>query len=1084
MVSIRSLALMWGYVTRRTGRMMTHAVVGALCIMLVVSGPGAADDLRDSLDNLTQQISRLGLAAARGEIDADFAGHQMDRLIELESGLRLGTISPDDLTLRWQDQGDLPLKAPGARLIAVGLPSGFEGPIRAFLDDGRELDMYAEVAEGRAGRVYIYVPEHPDGPDASDAVTVYFDSVGSLRIQLAPQLLIPDALPRLMQVAIDDLVHDLSNDGVQAEALVAQFRRDATEIPPKLGYAAAALYIWSEAGRGDPVFRFLRSGVLEGPAWDRLGGTRDPNALNRIFSSALQNSGILDRLMRVQPARINKISFTQPDPAWLSPLLLAKSEPPLAAPPPETVPIDDFTSLLLEGRAREYKRQVVLQSAKDAQKLYSVTAFEPVTMTSAALVGGVLTMIDKHMIINDYDYPTSMAIEGVSVPGDILLADDARKVFPEITIVAKGPPYEVKVFADGLDAVLGAVDIATSTLTIAKGIKTIGKTAEVVTKAQRARQNMQAARDNAEDILVGLGTTAAKDSADLVEKQGDAREQGKFDVFRVPGRTWKAKIEPRSHRNHVSLGYNGEVAWDVRDYHAYACWKNTQEGIRATVTTKPQAFAGLFDRRDFGWGVQDPAVTLSATPDILQPGQSARVTAQVSGATQSRVDFLKPTLGDLEDVGDLDALYTAPQNLDTCREFVTVTASFPTDGSRICHAPPKASIGLIVAQGDGLIRTPDTLTCRDGEVLGFTVAHAEGTDVMCRLSGPGTLTMVGNEGLLDCPIKPAEPSSITCYTGNTPGQCSRVIPIKRIYPDYAVTAMVSADRKKPLNEDVERFFDDCGIENMTNVARDLLDSGAGEAQELPVDPVANHCATNLNLSPSGGGLSGAGSASSTPSVFESTAEGRYVANWPLGQGRDVSVSDTHSYRHRPHDPGRGPGDRSVLVASDVTASITFDGPERFVVTTSGDTTASSIRTSEETPDPAGGFADWKVWRRVEVNRDTELSVRIETRGPAQALVQAVPMRLVNNVPVTLLSGFDQNLTSVMMVGNVTAAGLFGAQSDWSTAILPGPRHKDESLTYLLLINGRVNSAQRGNDTATAASRTIVDINISPLAPKK
>lgn len=1067
----------------RRSRWSVRVTSCAVAAVLFLTGVAAADPLQDRLDSLTQEISRLALAAAKGEIDPDFAGRQLEVLAQLENDLRLGTITPDDLTLRWQDQGDLPLKGPGARLIAVGVPAGFSGLIRAFLEEGRALDLYAEVTEDHPDQVQIYVPDHPDGPDATDIVTVYFDGAGSLRFQLAPQLDVPDALPRLMQVAIDDLVRDLAGDGVQAETLVAQFRSDPTVIPPRYGYAAAALYIWSEAGRGDPVFRFLRSGVLEGPVWDGLGGTRDSGALNRVYSKALQNSGVLDRLMRVQPERIDKISFTRPDAAWSSPYLRVKSDPPLAAPPPETVTIKDLSSLLLEGRAREYNRTVVLQSAKDAQKLYSVTAFEPVTMTSAALVGGVLTMIDKHMIVNDYDFPTSMAIEGVPVPGDVLLADDDRKVFPEITIVAKGPPYEVKVFADGLDAMLGAVDIATSTLTIAKGVKAIGQTAGIVTKAQRARQRMQAARDNAEDILVGLGTTAVKDSVELTEKKGDALEKGSFDILRVPGRTWNARIEPRSHRNHVSLGYNGEVRWDVRDYHALACWKNTQEGIRATVTTKPEAFAGLFDRKDFAWGVQDPRISLGASPSVLRPGQSARVTAQVSGANRTTVSFEPPTLGDLADIGDFDALYAAPQTLDGCREFVSVTASFPTTGARICHPAPKASVGIVIAQGDGLIRTPDKLTCRDGEVLGFTVAHPENADVMCRLSGPGTLTMAGNEGLLDCPVKPAAPSSITCYTGPAPGQCSPVIPIKRVYPDYAVTAMVTADRRKPLNDRIERFFDECGIENMTDLALDLLEGGSGEARELPVEPVSNPCVTNLNPPASGGGLSGSGGGSA-PSAFEGYAEGRFVANWPLGQGRDVSVSDAHSYRYRPYDPGRGPGDRSVLVTSDITASIEFDGPERFVVTTSGSATASSVRTADETPDPDGAHANWEVWRRIEVNRDTELSVRIETNGAAQTLVQALPTRLVNNVPVALLSGFDQNLTSVMMVGNATAAGLIGGRSDWSSAILPGPRHEGETLTYLLLFNGRVNSAPQGEDTTTTQSRTIVDINISPAAPEK
>ncbi len=64
--------------------------------------------------------------------------------------------------------------------------------------------------------------------------------------------------------------------------------------------------------------------------------------------------------------------------------------------------------------------------------------------------------------------------------------------------------------------------------------------------------------------------------------------------------------------------------------------------------------------------------------------------------------------------------------------------------------------------------------------------------------------------------------------------------------------MVSADRKKLLNDNIERFFNECGIENLTDVALDLLGNGSGEVKELPIEPVSNACETNFNP-PSGGG---------------------------------------------------------------------------------------------------------------------------------------------------------------------------------------------------------------------------------------
>ncbi|MEO0915622.1 MAG: hypothetical protein AAFY31_01355, partial [Pseudomonadota bacterium] len=305
-----------------------------------------------------------------------------------------------------------------------------------------------------------------------------------------------------------------------------------------------------------------------------------------------------------------------------------------------------------------------------------------------------------------------------------------------------------------------------------------------------------------------------------------------------------------------------------------------------------------------------------------------------------------------------------------------------------------------------------------------------------------------------------------------------VIPIKRVFPDFAVSAIVSADRREPLNENVEGFFEDCGVEDMTSVALELLDLNTGLADGAPVDPISNDCPLPSFATGGGGGVSGGGGGGS-PSQVETFAEGGYVANWPLGEGRDISIGDSNSYRYDPYDPGRGPGDRSVFVSSDVSAELTFNGPESFEVRTEGRSVATSIRSAEDTPDPSGGYAHWTVWRRIIVTRDTEVSVAVDTSGPGVSLVQAVPIRLVNNVPLATLSGFDQNLSSVMMVGNVSAGGLITAQSDSSTAVLPGPRSEGESLTYLILFKGGTGPAPDGDDRVTFASRTRVDLDIRP-----
>ncbi|MEL6888556.1 MAG: hypothetical protein AAFO86_07585, partial [Pseudomonadota bacterium] len=746
-------------------------------LIAVLAAPVAADPVQDRLDRIAEEMTEISMAAINGTIDADEAARQMERLFMLDFELRTGARSLDDLTLRWQDQGDQPLKAPGAGLVAVGLPPDFAGQVYGLLDDGTRIDLIAEGVEGDPYAASVIVPDHPDGDAGIGTLTIQFADAGSLRVQMAPRLDIPDALPVLMRLAMNDLVAALEADGVNPEALLAQFRRDATAVPPEQGFAAAALYIWSEAGRGDPVFGFMRTGRLDGPFWESLGDLPDPATLNRLYAGMLQNSGALERLMRLQRGRIDKIRFVPPDPTPRRNLHRTKTAPGPTT-PPQQVSLSEISELLTIGRARQYNREVVLNSAKDAQKVLDYASFEPVTMTAAGLVGGVLTMSEKYMKTQDYHYPVTLSIEGDPFPADPLLADDDRLVFPDIEIVAKGEPYEYKVFSDGLDATLAALDLASNFGKVGTAVKSFGKVKEALTDSQKLLK----AREQIEDVLVSRATAAAKNGLEAIEKAGDAREKGSFDVVTVPARTWTALVTADTYSDYVSIGYNGETAWDVTQFHTLACWKNTGEGIRGTITTKSDAFAGLFGRLDMVWGVQTPKVALTVAPERIPPGGSASVTAITSGARPTRVDFASPSVGGLSSVGDFDAVYGAPPEIENCQEFVPITATFPPPGSRICAPPPKATAGIIIAKGDGLIRTPRTLTCRDGEVLGFTVAHADGTDVQCRLNGPGRLTMVGNEGLLDCPVKPRRASSITCFTGRQAGQCAPVIPIKRIYP--------------------------------------------------------------------------------------------------------------------------------------------------------------------------------------------------------------------------------------------------------------------------------------------------------------
>ncbi|MEL6689390.1 MAG: hypothetical protein AAFP28_03645 [Pseudomonadota bacterium] len=1053
--------------------------IGALA--LVLGTPLTADPLQERLQQIPSEMTSLFDLYSDGDLNDDQLSVLMEQYMVEEMQLRTGALTADDLTLRWRDHASAPFKTPGARLSAVGLPADFDGLVWATLEDGRRVDLVVEQSAATPEVFDVYLPEHPDGADASGTITIRFLGVGSLEAELAPQLVIPGALPTLMRVVIDDLMRTLEANGTDPYALLEDFRDAPSEVPPELGYAAAVLYIWSEAGRDHPVFSFMRTGRFEGEFWERVNAPVDAQAIDRFYSSVLLNSGALEDLMRMQRGRVDRISYVPPAPPPELPsnLLRVNTTPPIT----EQVSMDEISALLIEGRARQYEREVYLNSAKDAQKLYGYAAFEPVTMVSSAMIGGVLTMVDKYKKGADYNYPTTMKLEGTTVPSGALLADDERRVYTDITILAKGEPLEVQVFGDGLDAALAILDLATSFSAAGKAAKDTVRNLGKAPIPRSIQDQVAASLNLAEDVIVGRATAATKDGLEAIEKSGNTSNKGSFDIYTLPARTWRARIDARSHRNFVSVGYGGEVRWDVRQFHAYACWKDTQEGITTTITTKPDVFGGLFDRLDLGWVVKTPEVELSASPSILRPGGTADVIAPAQGATSNRVQFEPPSLGALSDFGELYATYTAPDTIAGCQEVVQLIAQYPPDGARICAPAPRATAGIVIAQGDGLVRTPRTLTCRDGEVLGFTVAHAEGAPVQCVLNGPGELTMVGEEGLLDCPIKPTQPSSITCFAGEQPTQCAPVIPIQRIYPEFAVSARVTADRRysDKLGDGGESFFDDCGVEDLTAVILDLMDSGTGEARELPLETVSNPCPAAEALTTGGGGISGgSGGGAPAPLPFQDDDTGRHVAAWPLGEGRDVSVADSHSYRHSPYDPGRGPGDRSVLVSSDIDAAVNLDGPESFTVVTSGNTKGTSIRAASEHPTPSGGSADWAVWRQIEVTTDTSVTASVSTRGPAISFVQAAPMRLESNVPIMLLRGFNQSFIPVMQVVSTSSAGVVAPSSATAEVILPGPRGDRESLTYLIYFGGHVTPAKDGDNSVTAASRTTVSFDIKPV----
>ncbi|MEM7687358.1 MAG: hypothetical protein AAF293_21195, partial [Pseudomonadota bacterium] len=123
---------------------MSRLLAWLSVVLAGLSGAASTDPLQDRSARIADEMSRLATGVLNGTLPEDRVTQRMEELLELDFRLRTDQLLPDDLTLRWQDQGVAPLKAPGARLVAVGLPADFSGAVWGLLDDGRPVSILAE----------------------------------------------------------------------------------------------------------------------------------------------------------------------------------------------------------------------------------------------------------------------------------------------------------------------------------------------------------------------------------------------------------------------------------------------------------------------------------------------------------------------------------------------------------------------------------------------------------------------------------------------------------------------------------------------------------------------------------------------------------------------------------------------------------------------------------------------------------------------------------------------------------------------------------------------------------------------------
>lgn len=998
-------------------------------------------------------------------------------LAELETRLRTGVgldAGSPYLRLGWKWNEDIPQVTAGATLIAQGLPKGFVGPVAAVTADGQPFEISTFFEDGAEGELVIGL-DMPDGRyDAEAEITVLFggaDPMGALRVDLVPVLPIQDALPTLMRIFTSSIVQELAALGVNPETLVQQVNTAPATIPDWQTNAALLLWLWSEAGKGNPAYAYLRTGKFDSEYWKTIpGGPVNADHVNAFASSVLQNMGAFPRMMEPTPPVLQKIRYRDTRP--IERIYRANSNGPtisvvgpvidIARDPRRTAPrtlesIHDIAPMLRYHDEVETARRRHIGSLKQTAKLADwMIGWTPGTGAALAGVGITLTAMDQWLKSLQHQYPSSIEITATPAPKVSMLADDDILMIPEVTITAKGKPYIVYGMADGVDIGLQVLQIAERLLTSSKGGKALKELGE--------QQLTRSAADAAElAYLNSLPKKILKHELTEAEKDASAKGDRSWEAKRVPGKKWSFPVSERDLRSFFKWWYSGATVWDGNSLTAKACWNGTNTAT-VKIDAIPSHFVGRYAGTTTRWAVETPFLRVSAAPSIIKPGETSQITTSAVGAEPTAADFMRPSNGEYTFVSNFSATFKAKDKIKQCREFAAIPIAFPKDRSRICKDSPRFDTSILIARDDGLIQRPASLTCRSNDRVPFQVSHPDGRSIQCRLSGPGALSMgADGSGTLLCPPKPRPGSFVTCWTGDAPGECSPDIPINAIFPDYGVYVEANAHRgfKNELPEPPDSRVligtqnDLCAGGGPTKEQRKLIhrvlfgqntdgivtkDDRKGGLVEQMLDCTGDE----------------------TPDAAGAHIGPNY-ASAALGQGRDISAGDSASFLHGYRD-----GEDWYEFNSWVDANVEILDDHLLRLGARG--LASETVGREDNSVRINPDANWYVVRRVRAYHDSDITVSVNTSGEGSGLVTVLPALLVGDTPLALTWGFDGGLDPVLKAG-LRAEGVVAPAFNSGTIRVPGPDEPGDGkyIDYGLFISGiaRADVQENGQSTRSA-----------------
>ncbi|MEM8795761.1 MAG: hypothetical protein AAGE61_09355 [Pseudomonadota bacterium] len=971
---------------------------------------------------------------------------------------------PAEASLSWTYSEGTPSVTAGTMLAVSGLPRGYQGNALAVGKDGDEypLDVIFEKdaldEDGEPLEYWVMIPMPKGRPSVSDTYRITFDGLNEaapLLVEVKGVRGVEGATTKLVRELTRSVYRDLVDRDIDPIELLSDAAANADAIPPELIPAVTILRIYRFAGDGDPSVSFLRDGSV--PEWIIDSGA-NPRSARRAFDSyataLLQDRGILNAEDADPPGfqRINygsvKHGGTVSEAVYRPAQSLFSGRATrvssglesyarkLTPTTPRIRSIGDIGPAIEAGRERERYLNVTVKAGKDTLKLAEWTiGFHPGVGAGIAIIDGFATMHQQHQKALLHRYPKKVAIIGSRKPGRSMLADDETATKVQAALMAYGEPYRVLLAQDGADAAIGGIGMAKAGF-------------DILTKANKNAKFAQKALSFAEGRYIDLFKRSVEDQ----EKKADKKKQATV-LKTIPGRKWGPfEITDSDIGPYFGLFYEGSWKAQPQSLTNNICW-NGDRFAKAELFVRPSAFAGLKETKNFIWPVREPQLALSSAKNVIDFDESTRITSRFAGSEQNAVTFYPPNIGGLSGITDTEATYTAPAYQGKCVETAVVTASYPKDESRICAAAPRSNDVVVVARPDWQVKTPSVFACKPGKTITFTATHPD-RPVQCKLTGPGQLTMSGNNGRYVCPTRFNRAAHIDCFTGEDETVCSPRIDINQRLAKFGAFLEIDGLRKDGVASNVDGL-------RLIGLNPDPDDADQIIARNEPLMAIAlggffpgmDALNDDDDLPQSGGIVAGGGGGG--PEVEDedfhlAPRNGKYHRSLRLVPQSVVpdlwqdSISYSNTYVDESDDPRQR---RKVSGALDLSLSSSEEGI--FNYQGSGE---FSLTVGEPSRLPEPNKYDLPIISRtmlvtkIKVTTDTKLSVRMQTQTSGYVGVQFAPVILMERTfPVTMVSGMH-----MMMPDLNEPHALFAPSLIEHEMMLPGPPEGYKTVEYALI----------------------------------